>query len=185
MDELMAYKFDDPKLRRARDFFMLGCYTALRWADLTSVTSENIREIGGETWLTIKTQKTGILVQIPLTIIFYGRAMNILKKYKRIEDLTGYRYNSTFNRQLHELITISKIGGSQHITIHTARRSCITGLADFGVNVYTIQRIAGHARLSTTQRYIQLSTASIEADLRKAFPKDREIDIPLANTIES
>ena len=185
MDELMAYKFDDPKLRRARDFFMLGCYTALRWADLTSVTSENIREIGGETWLTIKTQKTGILVQIPLTIIFYGRAMNILKKYKRIEDLTGYKWNSTFNRQLHELITISKIGGSQHITIHTARRSCITGLADFGVNVYTIQRIAGHARLSTTQRYIQLSTASIEADLRKAFPKDREIDIPLANTIES
>lgn len=185
MDELMAYKFDDPKLRRARDFFMLGCYTALRWADLTCLTSENIREIGGETWLNIKTQKTGILVQIPLTIIFYGRAMNILKKYKRIEDLTGYRYNSTFNRQLHELITISKIGGSQHITIHTARRSCITGLADFGVNVYTIQRIAGHARLSTTQRYIQLSTASIEADLRKAFPKDREIDIPLANTIES
>ena len=159
---------------------MLGCYTGLRWADLASVTSDNIREVGSETWLTIKTQKTGILVQIPLTIIFYGRAMNILKKYKRIEDLTGYKNNSSYNRLLHELIGISKVGGSQHITIHTARRSCITGLADFGVNVYTIQRIAGHARLSTTQKYIQLSTASIEADLRKAFPKDAEVAIPLA-----
>ena len=180
MEELLVYKFDDPKLRRARDFFMLGCYTGLRWADLIRVNSDDIREVGDETWLTIKTQKTGILVQIPLTIIFYGRAMNILKKYKRIEDLTGYKFNSTFNRQLHDLLSICKVGGSQHITIHTARRSCITGLADFGVNVYTIQRVAGHARLSTTQKYIQLSTASIEADLRKAFPKDAEVSIPLA-----
>jgi hypothetical protein len=48
------------------------------------------------------------------------------------------------------------------------------------VNVYTIQRVAGHARLETTQKYIQLSTATIEADLRKAFPRDREIIIPEA-----
>jgi integrase len=65
-------------------------------------------------------------------------------------------------------------------SLHTARRSCITALADFGVNIYTIQRIAGHARISTTQKYIQLSTATIEADLRKAFPKDRQIIIPEA-----
>ena len=36
---------------------------------------------------------------------------------------------------------------------------------------------------STTQKYIQLSqlsTATIEADLRKAFPKDRPVIIPEA-----
>lgn len=180
MEELLNYKFPDHKLRRARDFFMLSCYTGLRWADLIRLTSDNIRTVGGETWLTIKTQKTGILVQIPLSIIFYGRAMQIINRYKNTEDLCGYKNNSSYNRLLHEIISTSKVGGSQHITIHTARRSCITGLADFGVNVYTIQRVAGHARLSTTQKYIQLSTASIEADLRKAFPKDREIVIPEA-----
>jgi integrase len=180
MEELLNYKFPDHKLRRARDFFMLSCYTGLRWADLIRLTSDNIRTVGGETWLTIKTQKTGILVQIPLSIIFYGRAMQIINRYKNTEDLCGYKNNSSYNRLLHEIISTSKVGGSQHITIHTARRSCITGLADFGVNVYTIQRVAGHARLSTTQKYIQLSTASIEADLRKAFPRDKEITIPEA-----
>ena len=180
MEELLAYRFKDPKLRRARDFFMLSCYCGLRWADMIRLKDEHIRKVGEETWMTIKTQKTGILVQVPLSIIFYGRAMQILERYDSIEDLCDYKYNSTFNRQLHDLLDICKVGGSQHITIHTARRSCITGLADFGVNVYTIQRVAGHARLSTTQKYIQLSTASIEADLRKAFPRDREIIIPEA-----
>lgn len=178
MEELLNYKFDDQKLRHARDFFLLSCYTGLRWGDLVRLKDDNIREIGDETWLTIKTQKTGILVQIPLTIIFFGRAMKIINKYRHIEDLVDYKYNSTFNRQLHDLIKKSGIGGSQHITVHTARRSCVTGLADFGVNVYTIQRIAGHARITTTQKYIQLSTATIEADLRKAFPKEKEVTIP-------
>lgn len=180
MEELLRFKFDDNRIRRARDFFLLSCYTGLRYGDMVKLRQENIRQVGNETWLTIKTTKTGILVQIPLTIIFYGRAMEILKHYKSVEDIVCFKWNSTINRLIKEMLSISKIGGSQQITVHTARRSCVTALADFGVNIYTIQRIAGHARISTTQKYIQLSTATIEADLRKAFPKDREIIIPEA-----
>jgi site-specific recombinase XerD len=178
MEELLHYRFDDPRIRRARDFFLLSCYTGLRYGDMIRLTQENIRQVGTETWLTIKTVKTGILVQIPLTIIFYGRAMEILNRYKSVEDIVGFKWNSTINRLIKDMLSQAHIGGSQQITVHTARRSCITGLADFGVNIYTIQRIAGHARISTTQKYIQLSTATIEADLRKAFPKDRQIIIP-------
>ena len=181
MEDLLHYKFEDQKLRRARDFFLLSCYTGLRYGDMVRLTSGHIRQVGEETWLTIQTSKTGKLVQIPLTIIFYGRVMEILKKYKRVEDLvTPFKCNTTINRAIHDLFDICKIGGSQRITVHTARRSCITGLADFGVNVYVIQKVVGHARITTTQKYIQLSTATIEADLRKAFPKDRPIIIPEA-----
>ena len=180
MEELLHYRFEDPRIRRARDFFLLSCYTGLRYGDMIRLTQENIRQVGTETWLTIKTVKTGILVQIPLTIIFYGRAMEILGRYKTVDDIVGFKWNSTINRLIKDMLSQAHIGGSQQITVHTARRSCITGLADFGVNIYTIQRIAGHARISTTQKYIQLSTATIEADLRKAFPKDRQIIIPEA-----
>ena len=180
MEELLHYKFDDPRIRRARDFFLLSCYTGLRYGDMIRLTQDNIRQVGTETWLTIKTVKTGILVQIPLTIIFYGRAMEIISRYKSVDDIVGFKWNSTINRLIKDMLSQAHIGGSQQITVHTARRSCITGLADFGVNIYTIQRIAGHARISTTQKYIQLSTATIEADLRKAFPKDRQIIIPEA-----
>ena len=179
MEDLLKYKFEDKKLAKARDFFLLSCYTGLRYADMVRLTTNHIRQVGEEIWLTMQTSKTGKLVQIPLTIIFYGRAMLILSKYKSVEDLVAtFKCNSTINRCIHDIFSICKIGGSQRITVHTARRSCITGLADFGVNVYTIQRVVGHARLTTTQKYIQLSTASIEADLLKAFPRDREIIIP-------
>ena len=178
MEELLNYHIEDAKLRRACDFFLLSCYTGLRYSDMVKLNADHIRKVGDEVWLTIKTQKTGKLVQIPLTIIFYGRAMRILSKYKSIEELVKYNQNTTINRHLHDLFALCKIGGSQRITVHTARRSCVTGLADFGVNVYTIQRIVGHTRLTTTQKYIQLSTATIEADLLKAFPRDREVLIP-------
>lgn len=179
MEDLLKYKFEDKKLAKARDFFLLSCYTGLRYADMVRLTTNHIRQVGEEIWLTMQTSKTGKLVQIPLTIIFYGRAMLILSKYKSVEDLVAtFKCNSTINRCIHDIFSTCKIGGSQRITVHTARRSCITGLADFGVNVYTIQRVVGHARLTTTQKYIQLSTASIEADLLKAFPRDREIIIP-------
>lgn len=181
MEDLLNYRFEDRKLSKARDFFLLSCYTGLRYGDMIRLTSGHIRQVGEETWLTMQTMKTGKLVQIPLTIIFYGRAMEILKKYKRVEDLVGmFKCNTTINRAIHDMFSICKIGGSQRITVHTARRSCITGLADFGVNVYVIQKVVGHARITTTQKYIQLSTATIEADLRKAFPKDRPIIIPEA-----
>lgn len=181
MEELLAYRFEDQKLRKARDFFLLSCYSGLRYGDMIRLTSDHIRQVNDETWLSIKTSKTGKLVQVPLSIIFYGRAMQILARYKSVEDLVGvFRNNTTINRCIHDLFAICKIGGSQRITVHTARRSCVTGLADFGVNIYTIQRVVGHARLTTTQKYIQLSTAAIEADLRKAFPRDCEIIIPEA-----
>lgn len=181
MEDLLHYRFEDRKLAKARDFFLLSCYTGLRYGDMVRLTAGHIRRVGDETWLTMQTMKTGKLVQIPLTIIFYGRAMEILKKYKRVEDLIGmFKCNTTINRAIHDMFSICKIGGSQRITVHTARRSCITGLADFGVNVYVIQKVVGHARITTTQKYIQLSTATIEADLRKAFPKDRPIIIPEA-----
>jgi len=181
MEDLLHYRFEDRKLAKARDFFLLSCYTGLRYGDMIRLTSGHIRQVGDETWLTMQTMKTGKLVQIPLTIIFYGRAMDVLRKYKRVEDLVEvFKCNTTINRAIHDMFSICKIGGSQRITVHTARRSCITGLADFGVNVYVIQKVVGHARITTTQKYIQLSTATIEADLRKAFPKDRPIIIPEA-----
>jgi integrase len=129
MEDLLHYRFEDRKLAKARDFFLLSCYTGLRYGDMIRLTSGHIRKVGDETWLTMQTMKTGKLVQIPLTIIFYGRAMEILKKYKRVEDLVGmFKCNTTINRAIHDMFAICKIGGSQRITVHTARRSCITGL---------------------------------------------------------
>lgn len=62
MEELLAYRFEDQKLRKARDFFLLSCYSGLRYGDMIRLTSDHIRQVNDETWLSIKTSKTGKLV---------------------------------------------------------------------------------------------------------------------------
>ena len=107
MEDLLNYRFDDPKLRRARDFFLLSCYTGLRYGDMIRLTTGHIRQVGEEIWLTIQTSKTGKLVQIPLTIIFYGRAMEILNKYKSVEDLVNpFKCNTTIVNYTYRNVTI-------------------------------------------------------------------------------
>ena len=64
------------------------------------------------------------------------------------------------------------IGGGQHVTMHTARRTFITNLADFGVPIESIKKLAGHSKITTTSKYMQLSTGMVQRELERAFCKD-------------
>lgn len=172
--ELMDYEFtgNDRKFCNIRDIFCFACFTGLRVSDLLRLTDDNVSEVGGVTWLRLHTQKTGAYVQIPLSIIFYGHAMDILRRYNSVSEMVAYADRTGINRAIAKMIAVTGIGGAQHITIHTARRSCITALADFGANIYTIQKLVGHKRPTTTEKYMQLSTASLENELQRIFVRD-------------
>ena len=175
IEELMNYDFSrntEKKYANIRDIFCFACFTGLRISDLLRLRDDNISKVGDVTWLRIKTQKTGAYVQIPLSIIFYGYAMDILRKYGGVSDMIRYCDRTGPDRAVKKMFRLTGIGGSQHITMHTARRSCITALADFGVNLYTIQKLVGHMRPSTTAAYMQLSTMTIENELSRVFDRD-------------
>jgi integrase len=53
--------------------------------------------------------------------------------------------------------------GYEHLRRHDLRHTGLTWLADAGVPVHVLQRIAGHGSLSTTQRYLHPDSASIVA----------------------
>jgi len=52
--------------------------------------------------------------------------------------------------------------GYEHLTRHGLRHTGLTWLADAGVDVYNLQRIAGHGSITTTQRYIHPDMRGIE-----------------------
>jgi integrase len=51
--------------------------------------------------------------------------------------------------------------GFEHLRRHDLRHTALTWLADAGVPVHTLQKIAGHGSLTTTQRYLHPSRKSV------------------------
>ncbi|WP_234364911.1 tyrosine-type recombinase/integrase [Streptomyces sp. RTd22] len=51
--------------------------------------------------------------------------------------------------------------GYEHLRRHDLRHTGLTWMADAGVPVHVLQKIAGHGSLSTTQRYLHPSRRSI------------------------
>ena len=159
-------------LEHIRDAFLFCCYTGLRFSDFTVLNNDNFIESKGEIWLMAETQKTGYKVQIPLYLIFEGKALGILKRYASISHLTKIGSNAQVNRKLAELQQLLLI--KKRITFHTARHTCATMLCHQGVPITTVQKILGHMNLSTTQIYSEVMADTIVKDLTKVMNKEKK-----------
>ncbi len=148
---------DKPKLDRVRDLFIIGCYTGLRFSDLSQITPDKFTNNG--TRLKIKTIKTGETVIIPL----HRTIRAILQKYdnKLPRVISNQKFNEylkdigkTEEAKLTETVLINQTKGGlryeskfekwQLVTVHTARRSFATNMYLAGVPSISIMKITGH-----------------------------------------
>lgn len=151
------------KLARVRDAFLFCCYTGLRFSDFQNLREEHILKQKGLTWLVIKTQKTGFRVKVPLSLVFDGKALDILRRYPSVKEFTKIGCNADTNRHLAKLQQLAGI--KTRTTFHTARHTCATLLCYQGVPITTVQRILGHSKLATTQLYSEVMSDTIVRDL--------------------
>lgn len=164
------------KLEKVRDLFMIGCYTGLRFSDLSQLTAGNINEDGT---ITIKTIKTEHTVVIPLHSI----VKLILEKYNY--ELPKVPSNQKFNEyikevakraEINEPIYLDKKKGDlsyketvykwEIVTSHTARRSFATNAYIAGVPTISIMKITGHKTESSFMKYIKISAKENALKLR-------------------
>lgn len=155
------------KLRMTLDAFLFCCYAGLRYSDFTNLTSKNIVLMGDETWLIYRSIKTKIEVRLPIDLLFEGKGMRILEKYKkRLPKFFNLKDNSNINK---ELIRIAKLAGiSTRVSFHTARHTNATLLIYSGVNITTVQKLLGHKSIKTTQIYTNVMDITVIRDLKSA-----------------
>lgn len=151
------------KLSHVRDAFLFCCYTGLRFSDFRHLKEDYFQKVKGKPWLMIQTEKTSYDLKIPLHLIFEGKALGILSRYRSVSDFTRIGCNADTNRHLS---VIQKMAGIKtRVTFHTARHTCATLLCHQGVPITTVQKILGHTKLTTTQLYSEVMADTIVKDL--------------------
>ena len=168
---LTLYTLDlsnNARLDRVRDLFIIGCYTGLRFSDLSQLTPDKFTEDG--TRLKIKTVKTGEIVVIPL----HWTIKEILQKYNgeppRVisnQKMNEYIKELAELAKINERVTITKTKGGLNfeqnfekwelVTVHTARRSFATNMYLAGVPTISIMKITGHRTERAFMKYIKVS----------------------------
>ena len=154
------------RLQKTKDAFLFCCYAGLRYSDFTSLISANIIEFHQETWIIYKSVKTGIEVRLPLYLLFEGKGIEILQRYK--DDLDSFfklKDNSNINKELNQLAGLAKI--DKRVSFHTARHTNATLLLYSGANITTVQKLLGHKSVKTTQVYANIMDITVVRDLEK------------------
>lgn len=156
----------DTRMQHVLDAFLFCCYTGLRYSDFVHQRKENIVHSKGHTWLLFKSVKTSSESKIPLDLLFEGKPMKILHKYRGREDsFFQLISNSLANRYLNRLGDLAQI--ETHFSFHSARHTNATLLIYMGAQITTVQKLLGHRNLKTTQGYSDILDETIVKDLMK------------------
>ena len=167
LQRLRDYDFSsNPRLERVRDLFLVGCWTGLRFSDVTRIREENIKD----GIITITQSKTNAPVSIPVHPVFreiwekYGGCLPV--------NISNQKFNDYIKEVCREvgladsvLKSITKGGKKittsyekwQRVTSHTARRSFATNLYKSGFPSISIMQITGHRTEAAFLRYIKVS----------------------------
>ena len=165
------------KLERVRDLFLVGCYTGLRFSDLSILRPDQI----SEGFIQITQAKTNDPVVIPVHPVLKSvmekynghlpRAISNQKTNEYLKEIGKNLPEKDFNGQLLPTLndTVSKTttkGGLKVTTMfkkwellstHTARRSFATNEYLAGTPSITIMSITGHRTEKAFMKYIKLT----------------------------
>lgn len=160
---------ETPHFDLARDLFLCGCYTALRYSDYSRLSKQNIITMDDKTCLQIITQKTSQKVIIPirpeLDLILKKYDYNLpvsyeqkINKYiKEIGKLAGIDEIIEFFETKGAKRTNIKVHKYEKITTHTGRRTGATLLYMADTIPLDIMKITGHKTEKSLLTYIKVS----------------------------
>lgn len=186
-EELMAlynYPFENRRLEHVRDFYCLGCFTSLRFSDLSKMYLANITE----KHIVASIQKTKTQNHtIPLND--YSKA--ILEKYKNtiyepIPTISSQKLND-YIKECCEIVGIDQsftmhwfVGAEKRtltlpkfkfITSHTARKTFITNSLLLGMEPKAIKKIANIKKDAVLDKYMKITEEFVDNQMSKAWNK--------------
>ncbi|CAK7062749.1 MAG: Tyrosine recombinase XerC [Petrimonas sp.] len=172
---------DDKELEEIRDIFIVGCYTGLRYSDLSTLSPEHI-DVTNET-ISLKQRKVHKAVIIPM--IDY--VPNILEKYNYdLPKVPSYKFNERLKElgkkaKLKQKVEVVRKKGNLRVkevhekwemmSSHTCRRSFCTNMYLSGFPAEELMRISGHKSPAAFMRYIKVDNMQAANRLKELRQK--------------
>lgn len=152
-----------PRLERAKDMFLFGCFTGLSYIDIKTLTAEHIeKDELGRIWIKKRRVKTGVLARVPLLPI----AKLILDKYKGGDKLLPIQDPADVNKYLKDIAILCNI--KKRITFHTSRHTfASTVTLSNNISLEVVSKMLGHTNTRMTSHYAKLVDRCIGEQMDK------------------
>lgn len=177
---LYNYDFENARLNHTKDFYCMGCFTGLRFSDLSQLHQANITE----THINISIQKTKTQNHI---IRLNKFSKEILDKYQGtiyepLPSISMQKFNDYIKEcckivGINKLTTITGFVGTkkiqntfpkyQLITSHTARKTFITNSLLLGMEPKAIKKIANIKKDTVLDKYMKITEEYTDEQMDK------------------
>ena len=186
--KLMALKVNDKEAEQARLMFIFAYFTGLAIADMECLQYGHIQTAAdGQKYIRKKRQKTKVEFIVPLHPI----AEAIIKHYKAEQEKNGGGQsvkekgetetrtdNLVFPHDCSRSVMAAKLsivgkacGIRERLSYHMARHTFGTMSLSAGIPIESIAKMMGHASISSTQIYAQVTDNKISEDMDRLIRK--------------
>ena len=183
---LMAMRMNDSEAEQARLMFIFSCFTGLAIADMETLQYKHIQTAAdGQKYIRKERQKTKVEFVVPLhpiaeTIISHCRKANhndltTGQDEQTMKEKDGdfvFHPDCTRSVMSAKLCIVGKACGiSQRLSFHMARHTFGTMSLSAGIPIESIAKMMGHASISSTQIYAQVTDCKISEDMDRLIAK--------------
>ena len=190
--KLMAMRMNDRETELARLMFVFSCFTGLAIADMENLEYSHIQTAtDGQRYIRKERQKTKVEFVVPLhpiaeTIISHCRNSQAgneeQQAVKEKGDSLVFQPHCSRSVMDKNLSIVGKACGiRQRLSYHMARHTFGTMSLNAGIPIESIAKMMGHASISSTQIYAQVTDNKISEDMDRLIAKYKAKDKTTVN----
>ena len=184
--KLMAMKMNDRESELARLMFVFSCFTGMAIADMETLQYRHIQTAAdGRKYIRKERQKTKVEFVVPLHPIAEAIISHCRNAQERNEeqqtvkekgDSLFFQPHSSRSVMGKNLSILGKACGiRQRLSYHVARHTFGTMSLSAGIPIESIAKMMGHASISSTQIYTQVTDNKISEDMDRLIAKQSAI----------
>lgn len=180
--KLMAMRMNDWETELARLMFVFSCFTGLAITDMENLEYSHIQTAAdGQRYIRKERQKTKVEFVVPLHPIAEVIISHCRKEQERSEEHLPVKEKGNhlvFHRDCSRSVIDTKLsivgkacGIHQRLSFHMARHTFGTMSLSAGIPIESIAKMMGHASISSTQVYAQVTDKKISEDMDRLIAK--------------